>query len=373
MRSGDHFRSNLKNLIWKCAADLRFWPEFLAALAEATHSTHAMIVLQPNSGSQGSAFVGMNPKLLHTFKKSYCRHCKGRPCKVIAAPGLDTLRGLLMDPDAICTPPRNVVSKKLLRIHVVPFQKSRHFEATLNLFKPAGSKPFLSREVTLVREMIPHMRAAAEINHAMSSLQTERDVAWAILDRMPIGVILVTKKGKPLMMNRNAQTIVEREDGISLMNGILKADREEETRALYRLIDDKTAATSNPDVSILRLIRSSGERALSVAVTPYESNKHFVEIERPAAVLFITDPEHAMETKANALRRIYDLTPAEARLASLLTQGRDLKSAAKSLHITYSSARNQLKNIFAKTGAGRQSELVRLLLSSPATIHSFES
>jgi pimeloyl-ACP methyl ester carboxylesterase/DNA-binding CsgD family transcriptional regulator len=56
------------------------------------------------------------------------------------------------------------------------------------------------------------------------------------------------------------------------------------------------------------------------------------------------------------------LTAAEARLAAKLVQGLQLADAAVALDISPHTARTQLKAIFAKTGARRQSELLRLLM-----------
>ncbi len=57
----------------------------------------------------------------------------------------------------------------------------------------------------------------------------------------------------------------------------------------------------------------------------------------------------------------YRLTPAEARLAQALSGGEALAEAASRFAITAATARSQLKAIFAKTGATRQADLVRLV------------
>jgi DNA-binding CsgD family transcriptional regulator len=61
------------------------------------------------------------------------------------------------------------------------------------------------------------------------------------------------------------------------------------------------------------------------------------------------------------LARAFGLTPAEARLASIVAEGIGLEHAAKELGIARETARNQLKAVFAKTGTHRQGELVALL------------
>jgi DNA-binding CsgD family transcriptional regulator len=64
---------------------------------------------------------------------------------------------------------------------------------------------------------------------------------------------------------------------------------------------------------------------------------------------------------ATLLASAFGLTPAEARLAAIIAEGRNPEHAAEELQISRATARNQLKVIFAKTATRRQSELVALL------------
>jgi DNA-binding CsgD family transcriptional regulator len=61
------------------------------------------------------------------------------------------------------------------------------------------------------------------------------------------------------------------------------------------------------------------------------------------------------------LRRIFDLTPAEARLAQSLTRGDSLDEVAQALNIKMTTARTQLAAIFGKTRTCRQAQLVAIL------------
>ncbi|TIL34076.1 MAG: helix-turn-helix transcriptional regulator [Mesorhizobium sp.] len=79
----------------------------------------------------------------------------------------------------------------------------------------------------------------------------------------------------------------------------------------------------------------------------------------------------ATEVRASAvvpsptlLAGLFDLTPSEARLAAVLSQGRPLKDAASDLKITVKTGRTYLERIFAKTGTSQQSQLVALLKST---------
>jgi DNA-binding CsgD family transcriptional regulator len=87
----------------------------------------------------------------------------------------------------------------------------------------------------------------------------------------------------------------------------------------------------------------------------------------PAAVFMvaITDPEVVAGVSHQRLRG-YGLTGAEARLCQALVRTGSLNHAADDLHISPSTARSHLKNIFTKLGVTSQVQLVmRLAAAQP--------
>ncbi|MES2196476.1 MAG: helix-turn-helix transcriptional regulator [Pseudomonadota bacterium] len=64
------------------------------------------------------------------------------------------------------------------------------------------------------------------------------------------------------------------------------------------------------------------------------------------------------------LHGLFDLSPAEARLAAALAAGEALKAAAVNQGIQFSTARSYLEAVFRKTGTHQQSQLVALLKSA---------
>ena len=62
------------------------------------------------------------------------------------------------------------------------------------------------------------------------------------------------------------------------------------------------------------------------------------------------------------------LTPAETRLAIALVKGQSVEAFAKEAAISINTARWHVKQIYAKTGVKRQTELIQLLLKSTARI-----
>lgn len=68
--------------------------------------------------------------------------------------------------------------------------------------------------------------------------------------------------------------------------------------------------------------------------------------------------------EAGLIAGLFDLTPAEARLAAAIASGHTPREAALRLGVTEATARTTLKRILAKTGTRRQADLVGLLRSA---------
>jgi DNA-binding CsgD family transcriptional regulator len=79
----------------------------------------------------------------------------------------------------------------------------------------------------------------------------------------------------------------------------------------------------------------------------------------------LQDQDYSRNTVASAATA-YGLTPAQARLASLIIDGKDLVEAAAVLGISINTARTQLKRMFKKTGTHSQLTLVRAILEAAA-------
>lgn len=77
-------------------------------------------------------------------------------------------------------------------------------------------------------------------------------------------------------------------------------------------------------------------------------------------------PVEAPSVDPGLLQGLFDLTPAEARIAKGIVGGQSLKKVASAHGISGETARSQLKSVLAKTGTHRQSEFVALI--APAWI-----
>jgi DNA-binding CsgD family transcriptional regulator len=121
-------------------------------------------------------------------------------------------------------------------------------------------------------------------------------------------------------------------------------------------------------------IPASGDRGpVLVHLLPVRGAAH--DVFSGAEILIVATSVGASSTSPSlsVLHGLFDLSPAEARLAAALAAGDALKAIAAKHGIQYSTARSYLEAIFRKTGTHQQSQLVALLKSTQPLIRPPET
>ena len=186
------------------------------------------------------------------------------------------------------------------------------------------------------------------------------------LDLLKIGVVVCDASAKVLTANSVAERILSDSDGLELnSDGALTATLESAgslRESIARMADLKVEG-AGPAHRAFAVRRPSGKRPLTLFLRASEASPGAAQ-SQPAVLVLIQDSASPVETTEAELRQLYGLTAAEARISNLLMEGAGLEECCDQLGIRRTTARMHLRNIFAKTGVRRQSELVALLLRS---------
>ena len=82
--------------------------------------------------------------------------------------------------------------------------------------------------------------------------------------------------------------------------------------------------------------------------------------------MILVDPDNPPRTTVAALKSLFLLTEAEARIAQALAEGMTIKEYADKLELSEHTVRSQVKNIFRKCAVRSQAELLQLFARSTA-------
>jgi len=213
------------------------------------------------------------------------------------------------------------------------------------------------------QRVLPHIANAWRISGLIEKCDDAKNMIEMLVGQRVCGLVGLRSDGTVLFMNSAAENTIRSGDGLSMIDGYLRAARAGNDRALQGIIS--RVLYREPDLvpdggGVLAVARPSGRTPLVLRVMPSVRSERFGLGELPAALLVIADPDRRASPSNSTLRSL-GLSPSEARIAQRLVQGRTLVEAARDLGVAHNTARAHLRNIFTKTRTRSQIELVRIL------------
>jgi DNA-binding CsgD family transcriptional regulator len=230
--------------------------------------------------------------------------------------------------------------------------------------------PYEAWELNQVRPLLPHLRRAVQVNERLSELERTQVALADSLESLRQGVVVINQRGKVFFANRAAREIVARRDGLAITaDGLVPSNYADRVR-LRSLLDETVQSSIGAGCSpggAMAVARPSSKPAFLVLVAPLPlelGEGH----PQGLATVFISDPDAREETAGERARRVYGLSPSEARVAQAFVATGSLALVADQLRISRGTARWHLKRIYSKTGVHRQADLLRRLARDPGRL-----
>ena len=227
----------------------------------------------------------------------------------------------------------------------------------LPMYRDARRGPFEKCEADHLLRIAPDLSRIISVaekiwdNSAASSL--------AALDRLNCGAILLDCRGCVTRLNKKAENLL----GSDLMvhHGRIRAsDRASDARLQGLIASAVSISPAALNGTGPVVIGRNGSPWLLAEVVPMTSFVHDL-FNGGDILLYFTVIVAERIPSERLLSQTFQLTAAEARLASSLAAGEGISAASTRLAISRETARTQLRAIFAKTGTRRQAELTALL------------
>ena len=231
--------------------------------------------------------------------------------------------------------------------------------AMFSIDRPTASGPFEPDEVERLNGFYPHLSRAALVSARLRLEQAKTVVSTLDALGLPAAVLGgsgVVRASNPLLEEVSDRLMPVAFGGMALAHP--GADK---------LFQEAVRASR---AGFHRLVRSipvpavDDKPPLVLHVLPLRRSAYDIFQGADTLVAVTTVSPTATAPSASVLMGLFDLSPAEVRLASALAEGQTLRAAAAAASITYGTARRYLESIFAKTGVNQQSQLVALLISA---------
>lgn len=380
----------LINLIYEAALDPKRWPEFLSAFAAAVEGrgtliyTHNFETLDASTASDGTfpnAVVGFDPEYLRTLEEHYNHVNVWALNETMLEPGRPVTGSMLF-------PERELTKTEFYGDWLRPqdyfhaiggiVQRDGPWAMKFTSVRSRSAGDFNPEEIHLYQALLPHLARAAQIQRRFAFLQGMSAASLSVLDTVPAAIVLLDVSARVLHSNAAAEAELKRADPFRLtLSGEIRvggtARAQAAVHAAIGAAVDPVRSVNKDLPTVAQVARRNGEmisvQALSLPRSDHASHITTIRQRLAACALVI----HGVAARIPAvglqlLRHVYGLTPAEVQVALAMAEGETLKRYADRRRISRNTAASQLKRAFDKTGLRRQSELVRWLLLSGATL-----
>lgn len=233
-------------------------------------------------------------------------------------------------------------------------QPPKQLVFTLSLRLPWPLEQGSRQGCPVLKSLFPHLDRAHGLSQTLTHLHALQQSQMLALDAIPKALFGLTPQGQVLWANAEAEALLEELEMFRVRSGYLQAYRPEQhaalQEALARLMQPDRASHSG-----LLCFTGQHETVRVGRLVPGD--------EAQPLVLILNDPQGRQSTCASALQLLYHLTPAEIRVALLISEGLSPEQIADRVGCTLNTVRNQLKHVYMRTATNRQGELVRLVLN----------
>ena len=265
-----------------------------------------------------------------------------------------------------CLEPFNI-----LHLMGVDIQDPSGLRASLRLSRGVDAKAFSSQDKKLCSALIPHLQRALVIHSQIHHIESERALYANTVDQLSVAMFLLNEQRQIMKTNQAADLLLKEKQGINKVSHCLALDNQQDNQQLRNLINKVIESQNNDQTLVaqaLQVQRPNGDLPLGLIVRSIPTRERIEGESGPAVAVFVSDPLHKTQAPAPVLAQLFGFTPAEAKLAMQLANGLSLDEAVEALGVSRNTGRAHLRSIFAKTGVTQQTQLVRLILKSVASL-----
>lgn len=352
--------------IYDAALDPSRWGEVVRRIAEATKSPSGGLFIQEAGAAQSSAVYNVDPFYEKIYVETWHKHNPLLAVAAAAGPGelrtcthifqSEKFRALAFFNEFICPQGwADMVGVGLLR--------GPNSSGHLVVHRSPGAIWVEPKEWHLLETLAPHLKRAAEVHQLLARERAAKESLGAAIAAAGFAAFLLSKDCRVLFANAKAEDLLRRGAGLRYEIGRLAAAAPSLTQRLHALARAaaRPGQAENDTSGTLELPGGESCPPLIAHVFPVAANRavSILDLDRPAAALFVINPVAELRAHVEHFAAKNGLTAAETGVLGELIGGKGLRAAAAQLKIAENTAHTHAKRIYAKTGAGRQTDLLR--------------
>ncbi|SOY44395.1 Putative transcription regulator protein (fragment) [Cupriavidus taiwanensis] len=240
----------------------------------------------------------------------------------------------------------------------IEVEVGRYF--TIALFRDGrDTRRFTRSQAGRLEGLLPHLAQAFTLTQSLAASRAASALVDGLLDRSACALLVCDVHGRIDRLNREALRLLDQKTGLHQAAGMLRVNN---VHAQQQLAAAMARAGAEQLPVFMSLHLPAGRHQVSVQPLDAASD---MAVPRVLVSVAGNEPSGG-SVPVDALRALFDLTEAEARLASALVDGVTVEQYAQRRGVKVGTVRFQLNQVLVKSGAHRQADLVRRVLRSVA-------
>ena len=350
--------TGLVEKIYEAGSSPDLWPELLHELAEKAGAEGGAILAYTASGSRYLTSAAIADDYQEFWTSEWATRNSRLKLVAIDEPRFltefDAFTEAELDADPMYVEflrPRGLGWCVGTTIRIPGFQ-----EVAMTFERRLKNGPVEPRQVAVLDALRPHIARAAMFS-ARLGLATIHSSVMALA---ALGLPAAALDGQGRMIDTNEQFDAMRSGPLLLSGNRVRFSNAAAQSILDQVLNAPADTGSGRITQSFPVAEASGAAQHIFHLMPVRGVGHDL-FTGASWILFATPVGKTIAPKPDLLQGLFDLTPAEAKVASQIAGGLAIRDISVANTVSQDTVRMHLKSIFSKTGTHRQAELVSLL------------
>jgi DNA-binding CsgD family transcriptional regulator len=362
--------SGLIGGIYDASLDPSLWPEVLRRSARFVSGSTASLFSKDAASNVGEVFYhdgGVDPRYTQLYFSKYIHLDPTNTALLLMEVGQPISTADLM-------PYEEFLETRVYKEWVEPqgwvdaasvvIERSLTSAAVFSVFRHRREGLVDMEMRRRMRLVSPHVRRAVLISRVIDLKTTQAETFAEMLDGLSASMFLVDAEGRIVHANAAGHAMLADGSFIRAVGSKLAASEPEADRTLKDVfaaagLDDSAVGTSGISVP---LAAPSGNQLVAHAL-PLSSGmrRETGNAYKAVAALFVHKAPLGGPTPPEVIAKTFKLTPSELRVLLAVVEVGGVLGVADALGLSENTVKTHLKRLYAKTGASRQADLVKLV------------
>jgi DNA-binding CsgD family transcriptional regulator len=209
--------------------------------------------------------------------------------------------------------------------------------------------------------LVPHLNRALLINRALESRESEVAAFADMLNGLSAGIFLLDAGCRLVHANTAGHGMLGANDFLRLIGGQLVAREFRVNQTLREIFGADGDVALAAGGNAIALTAHDGERYVAHVLPLASLTRNGPERSfKAVGALFVRKVELDSQSYGELIARAFELTPSEVRVLLSIVEVGGVPETAQALGVAETTVKTHLHRTFAKTGASRQADLVKL-------------